>query len=73
MLGTHSVHYSFVPLCAISKMIRVFIRVEIVMVKSFECSNLKPDSFLPPFACKEIKKKEDEGQGDMNLEVKAIL
>lgn len=57
MLGTHSVHYSFVPLCAISKMIRVFIRVEIVMVKSFERSNLKPDSFLPPFACKEIKKK----------------
>lgn len=45
VLGTHSVHYSFVPLCAISKMIRVFIRVEIVMVKSFERSNLKPDFF----------------------------
>lgn len=45
VLGTHSVHYSFVPLCAISKMIRVFIRVEIVMVKSFEHSNLKPDFF----------------------------
>lgn len=72
MLGTRSIHYSFVPLCAISKMIRVFIRVKIVMVKSFERSNLKPDCFLPPFAYKEIK-KEDEGQGDMNLEVKAIL
>lgn len=72
MLGTHSVHYSFVPLCAISKMIRVFIRVEIVMVKSFERSNLKPDSFCHHLHAKRLK-KEDEGQGDMNLEVKAIL
>lgn len=73
MLGTHSVHYSFVPLCAISKMIRVFIRVEIVMVKSFERSNLKPDSFFATICMQRDKKKEDEGQGDMNLEVKAIL
>lgn len=46
VLGTSCIHYSFVPLCAISKVIQVFIWVEIVIVKRFELSNLKPAFFF---------------------------